>query len=52
MPVRIDAPKTQQSYKRPEISQVIGFMSDTAYSISEKMAIQIFTIKPDKEENE
>ncbi len=28
-----DACNNSKSYKRPEISQVIGFMSDTAYSI-------------------
>ncbi|CDL11231.1 hypothetical protein [Klebsiella pneumoniae IS43] len=33
MPVRMMPVTTAKVIKRPEISQVIGFMSDTAYSI-------------------
>ena len=40
-----DACNNSKGYKRPEISQVIGFMSDTAYSIYLKNGNPNITIK-------
>ncbi len=53
MPVRMMPVTTAKVINDLKLSQVIGFMSDTAYSIYlKKMAIQILPSNPDKEENE